>query len=81
MQSFDTGNVRGVAEHLKRCGYYQADVEHYVTGLTLWYNHALKVVMPKEERERKEKEQADFELADYERRFPFTPECACTIRI
>ena len=78
---FDTGQPTLVAEYLKKCGYYESELDSYAKGLTLWFNHALKTLIPEEERERREKtkrEREEREWTDYQLTHAFTSKCACS---
>lgn len=76
---FDAGQPVRAAENLKGCGYYEAEVEPYVRMLSSLYYHALKSVIPEEERERQEKERLDRIHADYLTKAVYTPKCACCV--
>lgn len=75
---FDAGWPGQVAENLKRCGYFGADVELYIKGMNRLYVYALTKVIPNEERTRREKEQAEKDWQRYQSFFAFTPTCACS---
>lgn len=76
---FDAGQPATATENLKRCGYFEADLEPYVKGMTSLYYHAIQTVIPQEERERRERQEQDLRAADYERRTLFSPRCACCV--
>lgn len=76
---FDAGQPAQATENLKRCGYFEADLEPYVRGMTSLYHHALQTIIPQEERERLERQEQELRAADYERRTLFSPRCACCV--
>lgn len=78
MAMFDAGQPEQATENLKRCGYFEADLEPYVRGMVMLYSHAMGRIIPEEERERKEREQSEREARDWELRHQFTPVCACS---
>ncbi len=75
---FDAGWPGQVAENLKRCGYFGADVQLYIDGMNRLYIYALTKVIPNEERARKEKERASKDWEQYQSLFAFTPTCGCS---
>lgn len=74
----DLGYATMVAENLKRCGYFGADIELYVKGMNRLYVYALTKVIPNEERTCKEKEQARKDWDRYQSLVAFTPRCGCS---
>lgn len=74
---FDAGQPIIAATNLKKCGYFEADLEPYTKGLSSLYHHAIKTIIPNEEREQREEEQARNAKIDYDLRTSRTPRCAC----
>lgn len=79
VRMFDAGMPDKAAENLKGCGYYEADVSLYVKGLSSLYHHALKTVIPEEEREQREKERTERARVEYESLTSFSHKCACCV--
>lgn len=78
---FDAGLPDKAAEFLRRCGYYEADLDLYSRTMTSLYWYAQRTVFAEEERERQERERRALEAAmarEYELRHQFTPGCACS---
>lgn len=78
MANFDAGRPQQATENLKRCGYFEADLEPYIAGMSRLYHYALTKVIPDEARERREKEQLEQAWAEYQLTHQYTPACACT---
>lgn len=56
MAMFDAGDPRSAATYLKACGYFEADVGTYATSMAALYRHAIRKVIPDEDREREQRE-------------------------
>jgi hypothetical protein len=81
MRMFDAGNPAKAAEYLRKCGYYEADLDVYSRTMTSLYWLALRKVIPEEERERQARERQEREAREWEEyqlRTQFTPDCACS---
>jgi hypothetical protein len=57
LRAFDLGAPWAATVHLKRCGYFEADLDIYVKAMVPLYQTALTKVLPTEERDRLEIEQ------------------------
>jgi hypothetical protein len=53
---FDQGNPSEAARYLKRCGYFEADLEQYTKGFSNLYYFARTKVFAEEERERQQRQ-------------------------
>ena len=56
LQRFDQGNPSEAARWLKRCNYFEADLDVYTRGFTTLFYLAKDKVIPEEENERQQKE-------------------------
>lgn len=75
---FDAGQPVRATENLKRCGYFEADLDPYIKGMTSLYNYALTKLIPNEERARRQEELANRRWEEYQLTHAFTPACACS---
>jgi hypothetical protein len=57
LRQFDAGSMTNAVEQLKRCGYFEADVDTYTRTMTSLYHHAMTKVLPDEERTRQRRDQ------------------------
>jgi predicted restriction endonuclease len=61
---FDSGNPSEAARYLKRCGYFEADLDQYTKGFSNLYYYARGRVFAEEEREQQQQRQRQQELQD-----------------
>ena len=52
---FDTGTTADSAASLKKCGYFEADLNTYTNGLSSLFRYAIKNVLSEEKHEREER--------------------------
>lgn len=76
MQSFAVGDAAGAANYLRRCGYYEADLEPYARMMMSLYRYAIRIVIPADWARRRE-EQLAREWQEHELLTQFTPACGC----
>lgn len=74
---FNVGSIQDAGENLKRCGYFEADLEQYVRAMKSLYEYALHKVIPNEEQKRRN-DLIRYMWEEYQQTHAFTPRCACS---